>query len=289
MSWRTVVIRERSKLDLRLGFLEIRRVNETKKIYISEIAVLIIESTAVSLTAALLSELIKQKIKVIFCDEKRNPQSELMPYFGSHDTSAKIRSQINWDENAADAVWTEIVREKIGKQAQLLKIVGCNEYLTLTEYKNQIEFADATNREGLAAKIYFNALFGGGFSRTHDVPINAALNYGYSILLSAFNREVCKNGYLTQIGIFHDSMFNCFNLSSDLMEPFRPLADRAVYEMNPVKFEWEEKERMINILNEEIVMDGRKQHCINAIEIYVKSVFAAIEDNDISLIKFYEL
>ena len=77
MSWRTVVIKERSKLDLRLGFLEIRRVNETKKIYISEIAVLIIESTAVSLTAALLSELIKQKIKVIFCDEKRNPQSEL--------------------------------------------------------------------------------------------------------------------------------------------------------------------------------------------------------------------
>ncbi len=39
---------------------------------------LIIESTAISLTTMLLSELTKHKIKVVFCDEKHNPQSELI-------------------------------------------------------------------------------------------------------------------------------------------------------------------------------------------------------------------
>ena len=89
MSWRTVVISKNAKLDYQMGYLVVRG-QDTKKIYLNEIGILIIESTAVSLTAYLLSELVKKKIKVIFCDEKRNPSSELLPYYGSHDTSIKI-------------------------------------------------------------------------------------------------------------------------------------------------------------------------------------------------------
>ena len=87
MSWRTVVISQSSKLDYQLGYMVVRQEN-IHKIYISEIHTLVIETTAVSITASLLAELIKQKVKVIFCDEKRNPSSELIPYYGSHDTSA---------------------------------------------------------------------------------------------------------------------------------------------------------------------------------------------------------
>ena len=90
----------------------------------------------------------------------------------------------------------------------------------LQGYLEEITYGDATNREGHAAKVYFNALFGKDFTRTDDLLINTALNYGYSILLSAFNREIVLNGYLTQLGLFHDNMFNRFNLASDLMEPF---------------------------------------------------------------------
>lgn len=92
MSWRTVVISSSAKLDYHMGYMVVRK-DEEIKIHISEISILIIESTAVSLTAALLSELTKKKIKVIFCDEKRNPSSELVPYYGAHDTSEKIRRQ----------------------------------------------------------------------------------------------------------------------------------------------------------------------------------------------------
>lgn len=98
MSWRTVVISNTAKLDYQMGYMVVRK-NELTKIHLSEIEMLIIESTSVSLTAALLSELTKKKIKVIFCDEKRNPSSELIGYYGSHDTSSKVRKQIAWTED----------------------------------------------------------------------------------------------------------------------------------------------------------------------------------------------
>ena len=120
MSWRTVVVSSSAKLDYQLGYLVVRR-EDTVKIHLSEISMLVLESTAVSLTVALLSELTKRKVKVIFCDEKRNPSSELIPYYGSHDTSAKIRDQITWDEEKKAAIWTEIVTEKIRKQAEFLR------------------------------------------------------------------------------------------------------------------------------------------------------------------------
>lgn len=280
MSWRVIVITKRAKLDLQLGKMVVRS-DETVKIVLSEISTILIESTAVSLTTSLIAELAKRKIKVIFCDEKRNPSCELVNYYGSHDTSNKVRRQIAWKQSTKEAVWTEIVTEKIRKQKELL------EAALLASYLREIVWNDETNREGHAAKVYFNALFGLDFTRTEDNFINAALNYGYSIILSAFTREVVANGYITQLGLFHDNMFNQFNLASDLMEPFRILVDREVTEMKLLQFEHEEKMQLVNILNQEIQIDGKTQYVNNAIKIYCKSVFDALEEDDSSLIRFY--
>lgn len=286
MSWRTIVITKRAKLDLQLGFMVVRG-EHTTKVALNEIAVVLIESTAVSLTTSLLAELTKRKVKVIFCDEKRNPSSELVSYYGSHDTSAKVRQQVGWTAEIKKMMWTEIVSEKIRNQQRFLENLGKKENVMLTEYLKEIQPGDITNREGHAAKVYFNAVFGMDFSRSLDIPINAALNYGYGIILSTFNREIVANGYITQLGLFHDNMFNQFNLGSDLMEPFRILVDRKVYEMKPEKFEKEEKLRLVNILNHEVTIDGKRNYVVNAIKIYCKSVFDAINDNDVSLIRFY--
>lgn len=196
MSWRIVVISKRAKLDLQLGQMVVRG-EEVTKIVLSEISTILIESTAVSLTASLIAELAKRKIKVIFCDEKKNPSCELVNYYGSHDTSNKVRKQINWKKNTKEAVWTEIVSEKIRKQKELLELLGKEESDLLESYLKEIAWNDGTNREGHAAKVYFNALFGLEFTRTEDNLINAALNYGYSIILSAFTREIVANGYIT--------------------------------------------------------------------------------------------
>ena len=288
MSWRTIVITKRAKLDLQLGFMVVRG-EHTTKVALNEIAVVLIESTAVSLTTSLLAELTKRKAKVIFCDEKRNPSSELVSYYGSHDTSNKIRKQIAWRQNTKEAVWTEIVSEKIRKQKELLELLGKEEAELLSSYLQQIAWNDETNREGHAAKVYFNALFGLDFTRTEDNLINAALNYGYSIILSSFTREIVANGYITQLGLFHDNMFNQFNLASDLMEPFRPLVDKCVLGMKLEQFEHEEKMWLVDILNQEVQIDGKIQYVSNAIKIYCKSVFDALNEDDSALVRFYKI
>ena len=288
MSWRTIVISKRAKLDLQLGYMVVRS-EEVTKIVLSKISTILIESTAVSLTTGLLAELSKRKIKVIFCDEKRNPSSELVSYYGSHDTSNKVRKQIAWKQNTKEAVWTEIVTEKIRKQKEILEILGKEESEILSSYIKEITWNDGTNREGHAAKVYFNALFGLDFTRTEDNYINAGLNYGYSIILSAFTREIVANGYITQLGLFHDNMFNQFNLASDLMEPFRVLIDQKVLQMKLIDFEHSEKMQLVDILNQEVLIDGKNQYVNNAIKIYCKSVFDALNDDDSSLMRFYRI
>ena len=288
MSWRIVVISKRAKLDLQMEFLVVRS-DEITKIHLGEISTMMIESTAVSLTTSLLAELSKRKIKVIFCDEKRNPSSELISYYGSHDTSNKVRKQIAWKAKTKEAVWTEIVTEKIRKQKEVLELLQKREAELLEGYLHEITWNDESNREGHAAKVYFNALFGLDFTRTEDNCINAALNYGYSIILSAFNREIVSNGYITQLGLFHDNMFNQFNLASDLMEPFRVLVDLEVLSMKLTEFEHKDKIRLVDILNHEIIIDGKSQYVNNAIKIYVKSVFDALSEDDSSIIRFYKI
>lgn len=287
MGWRTVVISKPSKIDLRLGYMVVRDCESTVRVHISEISVLIIENTASSITTALLSEITKQKIKVIFCDEKQNPSSELVSYYGCHDCSLKFRTQLEWAEINKQAVWTSIVTQKIKMQAENLDYFRLNGADLLYDYINEMEFNDESNREGHAAKVYFNAMFGKKFSRNDECPVNAMLNYGYSIILSCFNREIVCNGYSTMLGLFHNNMFNQFNFGCDLMEPFRPVIDRAVKNFNPIKFDTEEKHFILSLLSMELFVDGKKQNLLNVIKIYAKSVFEAIESGDTADIKFY--
>ena len=114
---------------------------------------------------------------------KSNPISELCNLYGSYDTSRKIKEQINWQDETKKLIWAEIVRTKISGQLSNLPLPMERERQLLREYIAQVEPADDTNREGHSAKVYFNALFGKDFSRSNDNAINAALNYGYSILL----------------------------------------------------------------------------------------------------------
>lgn len=289
MSWRTVVISQRCKLDLKMGNLVVRA-DDIKRVRLDEISIIIIEDVAVSLTGYLINEIAKRKIKLIFCDEKRNPYSELVPMYGSHDCSAKLKNQIQWRNDTKAMIWTAIVAEKINKQAEMLIRISKNEEAKLLrQYINELEFNDSTNREGHSAKVYFNGVFGKEFSRTQDNSINAALNYGYSILLSTVNREIVANGYTTKLGLFHDNMFNFYNLSCDFMEPFRVVIDRIVYESGITIFDKEEKHNLIfTILNYTLLIDGQEEFFSNAVKIYCRSVLKALNNNDISNICFYD-
>ena len=287
MTWRTVVIRERAKLDYSLNFMTVRQEAGVRKISLGEIYMVIVENTAVSLTAVLLNELVKNKIKVVFCDEKRNPSSELIQYYGSHDTSLKYKNQLEWSKENKEKIWTRIVYEKIFNQMQFLKKLNKEEYRLLEQYLSELEWNDSSNREGFAAKVYFNALYGMDFSRNKECFINAALDYGYSIILSAFNREIVASGYFTQLGLCHRNPFNKFNLSSDFIEPFRILVDEEVYNLEGTEFNKDHKNKLINILNMTVIIDDKNQTVANAIKIYCRSFFSALAENDLEYVKMY--
>ena len=150
----------------------------------------------------------------------------------------------------------------------------------LSSYVDEVTIGDKTNREGHAAKVYFNVLFGKSFVRNDNDSINAALNYGYAILLSTINKEVISNGYLTQLGIHHKNEFNEFNLSCDLMEPFRVLVDNFVYFNQDREFNANYKLDIVNILNNTYKYQNKNYTLKDIISLYVKNTLNNIENID---------
>lgn len=286
MGFRTVVVNSRSKLECRLNFLIVRGETE-KRIYINEINTLIVQSTAVSLTAALLSELVRNNVKVVFCDEKCNPSSELLPYYGSHNTSKRIKIQTGWTQEIKDEVWKVLIAKKITSQSELLKKRGFEtESIMLEEYAADVTPGDKTNREGHAAKVYFNCILPEGVTRRGGGFINGCLNYGYAVLLSAINREIVASGYMTQIGVWHDNEFNEFNLGSDMIEPLRTIIDETALTIEPGDATF--KHTMAGALNYEVTFADKKTTLDVAVRQYVKSVLYALEVNDPDEVTFPE-
>ena len=286
MGFRTVVVNSRSKLEYRLNYLVVRGETE-KRVFINEINTLIVQSTAVSLTAALLSELVKNNVKIIFCDEKCNPAAELLPYYSAHNTSKRIKIQTKWSDEIKGEVWKRIIRRKILTEKEVLFRRGYSvEAEILAAYSDEVERGDLTNREGHAAKVYFNRILPDGETRRSGGFLNGCLNYGYAVLLSAINREIAASGYLTQIGIWHDNEFNQFNLGSDLIEPLRTVVDEIA-----LKIENEDKgfkRIMANVLNLEAKFDGKQTTFDVALRQYVRSVLFALETGDADAVKFPE-
>lgn len=255
----------------------ILRSDEVKKIHLSEVYYLMIACPAVNITGVALCELNRQKIKVVFCDEKRNPYGELIGYYGCFNCSKKLKTQIAWNSNVTSAVNTMIIAQKITNQALLLRKYGFDERAEMLEdYVAEIELDDAGNREGHAAKVYFNTLFGKDFSREKDCAVNAALNYGYSVMLSDINRAVVACGRSTQIGINHCNEFNEFNLSCDLIEPFRVIVDEYVFEQGNREFDKDYKFDLVGLLNKRVRLD-REYSLHDAIGVYVKNVTDSLD------------
>lgn len=280
MSFRTVIITRQSKISYKNRFLVVKQENDEKYIHLSEIDTIIVDSISVSISAYLLKELADNKINIIFCDEKHNPFGEVVPYYSKHNTSKMIKEQIKWKVSDKDKIWTEIVKNKIMNQALLLKKTKSPKYKLILSYIDEVVDGDKTNREGHAAKVYFNALFGNDFVRNSDDSINAALNYGYAILLSTINKEIINNGYLTQLGIHHKNEFNEFNLTCDLMEPFRILIDNFVYYNQERKLDTEYKLDIVNILNGTFKYQGKNYTLKDIIRMFVKSTLESINNSE---------
>ena len=284
MAFRTLEITTPAKLDYSLNYLNCRTAENTKRFCLDELETIIISTTSVSITASLIVELIKKKINVVFCDEKHNPQSQVLPLYGSFNCFQSLKNQMNWSNQIKDKVWKEIIKEKIRWQGEILKKYSPGDENYLFQYIDKVLDGDISNCEGHCAKHYFNRLFSNDFSRDDPCDENTFLNYGYSILLSEINRYIVCKGYLTRLGIHHCNQNNEFNLSCDMMEPFRPIIDDYIHQVNCDNF----KIKLVSLFqNAVLTINDTRQTMKNAISIYVSSVLQALDNEDLSYLSFF--
>ena len=270
MGWRSVIITQHAKLTYSMQMMIVQTRDGINQIPIEDINLLLVSTTQAVITSALISKLAQNQTKVIFVDEKNNPVVETAIYYPGARNMAKLKKQFNWDEHLKEVLWTKIVSQKIKNQIAVLANYHLNKDEVQSEL-DQLEINDESNREAIAARKYFMLLFDNNFVRRDTSAINAALDYGYAILLSSFNREIVMNGYLTYFGIHHCSQENQFNLASDLMEPFRPFVDYCVKAHEKIKeLTPDIKYGLVELLSLEIKFNGKKTLLTNAITVYVR-------------------
>ena len=202
-----------------------------KSVPIEDIGFVVLEDQQTSITLPLLNALSDNNVAVIFCGENRMPNAMLMNLDSNKTQGESYRSQIEASEPLKKGLWKQIVEAKIRNQSALLQKLG-RDGSKLKPYYMNVKSADADNREGIAAKIYWSELFGTDFIRSRDgLPPNNLLNYGYTILRAAVTRSIMVSGLFPAFGIFHRNRYNAFPLADDLMEPYRPFVDELVYNL----------------------------------------------------------
>jgi len=281
MSWRIIYVEESDKLILYLDNVKVIRANRETIVPLSDINTIMIDNTKTLLSAQLLNRCADYNITVFTCDAKHTPHAVTLPLSGNYRSTHMLRKQLQWGGECADALWQYIVRMKITMQARALKLCTGDGTTTerLMQFAQEVAPGDPQNCEGLAARMYFRALFGADFLRDDETPINAALNYGYSIVRSQLARAIVAHGLNAHIGIFHRGPGNAFNLADDLIEPLRPIIDHWVYHhITPTTlFARKHRLALIALMTHKVNYDNKKVTLIFAINNIVERF---IEDMD---------
>ena len=278
--WRTVAIRSKSSLEVEDRLLRIETDGRIRKIPLDQLGHLLMDTGAVTLPASVLSVLAEEHVRVLLCDARHVPGCEVIPVGRHHEAAGSVMDQAAWSSENRNRVWKCIVELKLRNQKRLLDYTGRTPPPKFQEYLLSVKPGDTTNREALAAKLYLHTLFGNDFRRHTRDPVNAKLNYGYTILCSAFSRVLAMHGYHTGLGIHHYSRDNPVNLSCDLMEPFRPMVDHLVYNMEEGDLDWEKKKRFISMMNDRCWLEGRGSTVEETVEIFTLKTLAAVKKGE---------
>lgn len=209
-----------------------RQMPEVKNsVPIEDIGFVVLENQQINITLPLLNALSDNNAAVIICGENFMPNAMLMNLDSNTTQGEVYRSQIEASEPLKKGLWKQVVEAKIRNQAALLNKLG-KEGNKLKPYYSNVKSGDSDNREGIAAKIYWNELFGDDFIRQREGSSpNNLLNYGYTLLRAAVARALMGSGLFPAFGIFHRNRYNAFPLADDIMEPYRPFVDEIVFDL----------------------------------------------------------
>lgn len=287
MSWRNLMIDDGDRIKVYLDNIEICKGKDKYTLPLSDIGIIVLDGMMTSITTRLLSACSDYNVVLVICDKKHLPTGMYLP-FNQHSRTVKIiNKQIRWKEEKKKEIWKQIVKYKIYNQNEVMYHYTKNKerYLQIKSYIDQVSLGDETNREGHAAKVYFNTLLGNDFTRNKDCIENAMMNYGYAIIRAYISRSILSYGYNPSLGIFHKSEYNSFCLSDDILEIFRPVIDAYVInyllENDKVEFLTQEiRAYLINILSKRILFNKQYQKLSTIIEKFTLSCFDILDPDE---------
>jgi len=272
------------KKDQQLKIADPETRTEKATIPLEDIAVFILDHPQITLTHALMADLIERNVALISCDGSHLPTGLMLPLDGNHVQTERFRIQIAASEPLLKNLWAQTVKAKIENQADMLKRAGM-ENKQLLALVPQIKSGDPDNIEGRAASVYWKLAYGEhGFTRNrYGIEPNAHLNYCYAVLRAIVARALVSSGLLPTLGIHHRNKYNAYCLADDVMEPYRPFCDELVYNMfkngriETEELTREQKAALLGIATCDVLMDGKKSPLMVALSRTTNSLFECLE------------
>jgi CRISPR-associated protein Cas1 len=202
-----------------------------KTVPVEDIGFIVLDHPQISFTMKLVEQLNAFNVAVVFCDSKHMPSSMLLPLDSNHIQTELFRSQVEASEPLKKNLWKQTIEAKIANQASMLEKQGRSAQ-DLKKLVRTVKSGDTSNREGFAARLYWQRLMGKTFTRDRLGPSpNHFLNYGYILLRSAVARALAGSGLLATLGIHHRNRYNAYCLADDIMEPYRPYVDEIALQL----------------------------------------------------------
>ena len=244
----------------------------TRTVPIEDIGVVILDHKQITVTQALLGELLDNNCAVITCDSRQMPVGLLLPLAGNTVQNERFRLQIDASLPLKKQLWQQTIEAKIRNQEAMLRYSTGAVHNNMLKWSESVRSGDVENMEARAAVYYWKTVFPDNpyFVRDHEgVGANALLNYGYAILRAIVARALVASGLLPTLGIHHHNRYNAYCLADDMMEPYRPYVDKIVYEIisddSQAEVTVANKIKLLNIPVMEVVIGGRRSPLMVAV------------------------
>lgn len=288
MSYRQILITKPAKLSAENQQLLVECEGNENKIPIEDICVIFIESREVLISSYCMSTLAKAGVVIHFSDQNHLPVCVNIPLNVHYRPYEVFQLQKEQTKQVKSYVAEMLLKAKIANQYNVAKYCRGNDraLLLLKQYEEQLVGNDFENREGTAAKVFFNALYGSDFLRFEDDVINSVQNYGYGVLRSAIAQSLTKYGFSLYIGVNHVGMTNALNLVYDFIEPYRSLVDYYCFQnletfsdqLTPLI-----KKEIVYLLNTSVSVENKTVTVQYSIDMLVRSYLRLLEVGDATL------
>lgn len=290
MSYRQLVIFKECHLSIKNSNISIKQGEHINTVPLKDIAIIVVDHSEVSFSTMFFSECAKEHISIMICGENHMPCSITNSINQHYRPFQVFKFQSKLTEKQKSQFAEYLIKNKILNQKRVLEYTTKDENAIelLSKYYNELEGNDEFCREGTAAKVFFNSLYGHDFIRFEEDTINGALNYGYGVIRSLICRLVNSYGLCSYIGVKHKGNTNPYNLIYDLIEPFRPIVDYYIasnFDKLVYDLDIQTRKELVNLLNANIKVNEKNVTLQYGAELLVKSFLRNIEKKVVELVE----